>query len=109
MMTFVLPSLCISRMISFTSCSVFTIGSGKRLNRRLRDSQVDQNCAAVFLFADKPDAGVTPKPFVVHLQVRHRAARLTPPAIATQDLLPQTLVRRRVQPQAREVFVPSGS
>jgi len=48
--------------------------------------------------------GVAPKPFVVHLQIRHRAARWTPPAIATQDLLPQTLVRYRVQPQAREVL-----
>jgi hypothetical protein len=35
---------------------------------------------------------------VVHLQVRHRAAGLTPPGIATQDLLPQPLVRRRIQP-----------
>jgi len=25
---------------------------------------------------------------VVNFQIRHRAARLTPPAIATQDLLP---------------------
>jgi hypothetical protein len=33
-------------------------------------------------------AGVTSKLFVVDLQVRHRAARLTPPAIATQNLLP---------------------
>jgi len=56
MMTFVLPSLCISQVISFTPCSVFTIRSGKRLNRRPRDFQVDQNCAAVFLFTDKPDA-----------------------------------------------------
>jgi hypothetical protein len=29
---------------------------------------------------------------VVHLKVRHRAAGLTPPAIATQDLLAQTVV-----------------
>jgi hypothetical protein len=35
--------------------------------------------------------GVTPKPFVVHLEIRHRAAGLTPPAIATQDLPPQAL------------------
>jgi hypothetical protein len=33
-------------------------------------------------------AGVAAKLFVVDLQVRHRAARLTPPGIATQDLLP---------------------
>jgi hypothetical protein len=33
-------------------------------------------------------AGMTPKLFVVDLQVRHRAAQLTPPAIATQNLQP---------------------
>jgi hypothetical protein len=33
-------------------------------------------------------AGLAAKLFVVNLQVRHRAARLTPPAIATQNLLP---------------------
>jgi hypothetical protein len=33
-------------------------------------------------------AGMTPKLFVVDLQVRHGAARLTPPAIATQNPLP---------------------
>ena len=37
-------------------------------------------------------AGVAAKLFVMDLQVRHRAARLTPPGIATQDLLPQPLV-----------------
>ena len=31
---------------------------------------------------------------VVHLKIRHRATGLTPPAVATQDLLEQTLVRR---------------
>ena len=46
-------------------------------------------------------AGVAAKLFVMDLQVRHRAARLTPPAVTTQDLLPESLVRRRVQPQAR--------
>jgi hypothetical protein len=45
-------------------------------------------------------AGVAAKLFVVDLQVRHRAARLTPPGIATQDLLPQTFVRHRIQPKA---------
>jgi len=49
-------------------------------------------------------AGMTPKLFVVDLQVRHRAARLTPPGIATQDLLPQPVVRRRIQPQARKFW-----
>ena len=39
---------------------------------------------------------MTPKFFVVNLQVRHRAAGLTAPAIATQDLLPEALIRRSV-------------
>jgi hypothetical protein len=33
-------------------------------------------------------AAVAPKLFVVDFQVRHGAAGLTPPAIATQNLLP---------------------
>jgi hypothetical protein len=37
---------------------------------------------------------------VVHLKMCHRAAGLTPPAIATQDLLAQTFVRKGVQPQS---------
>src|ERR1017187_2960323 len=37
---------------------------------------------------------------VVHLKIRHHATVLTPPAIATQDLLAQTFVRQRVQPRA---------
>jgi hypothetical protein len=45
-------------------------------------------------------ARVAAKLFVVDLQVRLRAARLTAPAVAMQDLLPQPLVRRRIQPQA---------
>ena len=45
-------------------------------------------------------ARVAAKLFVVDLQVRRRAARLTPPAIAMQDLLPQTFVRQGIQPQA---------
>jgi len=36
---------------------------------------------------------------VVHLKIRHRATELTPPGIPTEDLLAQTFVRRRVQPQ----------
>jgi hypothetical protein len=32
-------------------------------------------------------AGLTAKLLVVNFQVRHRAARLTPPAIPTQNLL----------------------
>ena len=39
--------------------------------------------------------------FVMDFQVRHAAARLTPPAIATQYPQPKILVRHRVQPQAR--------
>jgi hypothetical protein len=37
---------------------------------------------------------------VVHLKMCHRAAGLTPPAIATQDLLAQTFIRKGVQPQS---------
>jgi hypothetical protein len=44
------------------------------------------------------------KLFVVNFQVRHRAARLAPPAIATQDLLPQSFVGLRIDPQAWEVL-----
>lgn len=33
-----------------------------------------------------------PKVLVVNFKVRHPTARLTPPPIATQDLLPQALV-----------------
>jgi len=45
-------------------------------------------------------ARVTTKLFVVNFQVRHRAAGLTPPAVATQHLLAQTFVRDRIQPKA---------
>ena len=44
-------------------------------------------------------AGVTAKLVVVNFQVRHCAARLTPPAITTKDLLPKILVQPRIQPQ----------
>jgi hypothetical protein len=37
-----------------------------------------------------------PKVLVVNFKVRHPAARLTPPAIATQDLLPEALIRRSI-------------
>jgi hypothetical protein len=43
--------------------------------------------------------------FMMDFQVRQRAARLTPPGIATQDLLPQLLVRSRIQPQAGRIGV----
>jgi hypothetical protein len=39
---------------------------------------------------------------VVHVKIRHRATGLTPPSIATQDLLAQTFVRQGIQPQARD-------
>ena len=45
--------------------------------------------------------GLTAKLFVMDLQVRHGAARLTPPAIAPQHLLLQSLVRHRIQSQGR--------
>jgi hypothetical protein len=41
---------------------------------------------------------------VVHLDIRHRAAGLTPPTIATQDLLAQTFGRQGIQPQAGNVW-----
>ncbi len=34
---------------------------------------------------------------VVHLKIRHHTTRLTTPAIATQDLLAQTLIRQGIQ------------
>lgn len=36
---------------------------------------------------------------VVDLKIRHRATRLTPPAVATQDLPAQTFVRQGIHPQ----------
>src|SRR5260370_30097497 len=36
---------------------------------------------------------------VVHLKIGHRATGLTSPAVATQNLLAQTLVRQGVQPR----------
>ena len=35
---------------------------------------------------------------VVYLKIRHRATGLTPPAVATQDLLAQVVVRQGIQP-----------
>ena len=45
-------------------------------------------------------AGLAAKLLMVDFQVRHRAAGLTPPAVATQDLLAQAFVRHGIQPQA---------
>lgn len=36
--------------------------------------------------------------FVVSLKIRHSTARLASPAIATQDLLAQSLIGQRIQP-----------
>ena len=47
-------------------------------------------------------AGLAAEFFVVHLKIRHCAARLTPPAITTQNLLSQNLVGDGIQPQGRE-------
>jgi len=38
--------------------------------------------------------GMAAKLFVVNLQIRHRAARLTPPTITAQYLLLKTLIRK---------------
>jgi hypothetical protein len=46
---------------------------------------------------------MTAECLVVDLQVRHSAAGLTPPAIATQNLLPQTLVCCSIQPQTEQL------
>ncbi|SPF44439.1 hypothetical protein SBA1_530075 [Candidatus Sulfotelmatobacter kueseliae] len=43
-------------------------------------------------------AGVTAKLLVVNFQVRHRAARLTTPAVAAQDLLTQSFIRNLIEP-----------
>ena len=40
---------------------------------------------------------------VVYVEIRHRPAGLTPPAVAMQDLPAQIFVRQRIEPQ------PSGS
>jgi hypothetical protein len=49
-------------------------------------------------------AGVAAKLFVVDFQVRHRAALLTPPPVATEDLLPQSFVGLGVEPQAHGLW-----
>jgi len=54
-------------------------------------------------------AGVAAELFVVNVQVRHRAAGLTAPAVSTQNLLPQSLVGHRMQPQACAVLGESSS
>ena len=43
-------------------------------------------------------AGVAAKQFVMDLEVRHGATRLTVPAIAVQDLLSQALIRDQIHP-----------
>jgi len=46
-------------------------------------------------------ARLAAKFLMVNLQVRHGAAELAAPGVAVQDLLTESFVRRRVQPQAR--------
>jgi hypothetical protein len=41
---------------------------------------------------------------VVDLKIRHRATGLTPPSVATQNLLAQTFVRQGIQPQVSGVW-----
>jgi hypothetical protein len=53
-------------------------------------------CYQVFV---RIGAGVAAKVFVVHLKIRHCATGLTPPGVATQDLLAQTFVRQGIQPR----------
>ncbi len=48
-------------------------------------------------------ARVAAKLLVMNLQVRHRAAGLTPPAIAAKHLVAELFVRIEVQPQAWEL------
>ena len=48
-------------------------------------------------------AGVAAKLFVVNLQIRHRAARLTAPAIAAQHLLLKILIRKWVEPNSARI------
>jgi len=45
---------------------------------------------------------VAAKLFVVNLKVGHRAARLTPPTVATENLLPKSFVQHRIRAQATE-------
>ncbi len=45
--------------------------------------------------------GVAAKLFMMDFQIRHRATRLTSPSVATQDLLTESFVGNRIQPQAR--------
>lgn len=57
-------------------------------------------------------AGVAAKEFVMNLQIRHGAARLTPPTIATQDPLAQNLVGYRIKAHVRRfhgLLIPSRS
>jgi len=46
----------------------------------------------------------TAKFLVVNFQVQHRTARLTTPAIATQHMLPEPLIGRSIESQAREFW-----
>jgi hypothetical protein len=48
-------------------------------------------------------AGVAAKLFVMDFHVRHRSARLIPPAIATQHLLAKVFVGHCIQPKPGRV------
>ena len=48
-------------------------------------------------------AGVTAKLFVVDFQARQSATELTPPAIATQHLLPESFIGRWIQTRAQRI------
>jgi hypothetical protein len=48
---------------------------------------------------------VAPKLLVVDFEIRYRAARLTPPAIATQHLLPQLFVRGGINSHRQDLWV----
>ncbi|MGA8620426.1 MAG: hypothetical protein WB660_18115 [Candidatus Sulfotelmatobacter sp.] len=47
--------------------------------------------------------GVAAKLFVVDFQVRQRATELTPPAIATQHLRPESFIGRWIQARAQRI------
>ena len=54
-------------------------------------------------------AGVAAKLFVVDLKVRHRAAQLTPPAIAPLHLLPSSFVRHGIPAASARALGQSSS
>jgi len=79
---------------------------GVRVRSRERLRCVVQFSVALLAERDKVQFRVisrmAAKFLVVNFQVRHRAARLTPPPVATQHLLPEPLIGRSIESQARE-------